>query len=144
MEITKEEFIELCHEFLDESGWNLTFQKEYAEHTYKFYTDDIASDFVVIRDDEGKVMAAAILSLDYFAHIEPFGYIVKFYVRKGERNGKVAIKLIELCNRWFDDRKTVACFVSPLAKIGTPEAAIRLLGKMGYKQMWMGVRDGIS
>jgi GNAT superfamily N-acetyltransferase len=132
LNLNEEEFLMLCERFLDESAYDLKFSKSNALLTYYGYVNTPDAEFIVIRDDDGTVQAAALVMLDYFAHTRPFGYIVKFYVLPEYRGGTIAVRLIKKCNEWFDEHGTITDFSTPLAKIGDENIALGLLKRLGY------------
>ena len=132
MAVTEEEFLMLCERFLEESEYDLEFCKDHALLTYYAYKGADDAGFIAIRDKVGVLQGAALVVADYFAHARPFGYVVKFYVLPEYRGGMVAAKLIKGCNKWFDERGTIADFATPLAKIGDNNKALGLLRRLGY------------
>lgn len=133
-------FCDMAKEFVQESGWPITYSKLWAEYSFQCMQNNKNIDIITIQKDNN-TQAAAILCLDYMGHHQPFGYIVKFYIRKKHRDGKTAMKLMHKCNKWFDDKKVVASFCTPMAGIDDM-AAIKLLERFGYQQQWSGVRYG--
>ena len=132
MELTEKEFCELAKAFVNESGWNLTYNEERAKQSFRNFQYDDNVAFVVTRKGDD-VIAAAVVVLDYLAHDEPFGYILKFYIKPEYRNGRESTKLINTCNKWFDENGAVACFCSPFAKIDD-KAAEKLMKLTGYNK----------
>jgi GNAT superfamily N-acetyltransferase len=130
MELTEKEFCELAKAFVNESGWNLTYNEERAKQLYAGYVNDKNTVFMITRKED-EVIAGAVLVLDYMCNEEPFGFIAKFYVRPEYRNGKESAKLMRSCNEWFDSKGVVACFSSPFAKIDDA-AARKLMERFGY------------
>ena len=132
MELTEKEFCEMARLFIEESGWGLTYNEEHAKRTFAAYQADDNTAFVITRKDN-ELIAGGIVTLDYMAHDEPFGYLVKFYVKPEHRNGKVSMELIRACNKWFDENGAVACFSAPMAKI-KDKAAEMLMERSGYNK----------
>ncbi len=140
--MVKDDFLLLAKEFTEESEWSLTYDENHASYTYDFYSVDRDCEMIGVYNRDNEVVGGAICALDYLSHKEPFGYLVKFYVRKEYRNGISGTKLIKLCNAWFDKHNVVATFVCPVAKVGAQDVAVKLLTKLGYNQIWSGVRYG--
>ena len=122
-----------CRMYISESDWGLTYDEDNAEMTYKQYMADPDSEIISIRKDNIMV-AGAVVCVDRFAHKEPFGYLVKFYVLNPYRNGRISIALLNKCNDWFKEKGTVADFANAIGKIGNPDVAYRLLNKVGYNK----------
>lgn len=129
--ITGDEFQEVVKTFMEEMEWPLVYNAALTTQTYANYLNDPDSEFIVERVD-GKVAGIGIVTLDFFSHSQPFGYIVKFYVMPEHRGSIVAGKLMRRMTQWFDQRGTVADFATPLAKIGDNDKALNLLRKFGY------------
>lgn len=129
--ITGDEFNDICKAFMDETEWPLVYNASLANTSYSNYLHDDDSEVIVERVD-GEVAGVAIVTLDFFAHSQPFGYLVKFYVYPQHWGSAVSENLMRRVGQWFDKRGTVADFATPLAKIGDSDKALNLLRRFGY------------
>lgn len=132
-ELSEDEFCFIAKRFIEESGWDLTYNEDNTKNSYKAFVNNPNTHIIAIRR-HGVVMGGAVVSIDNFAFLEAFGYILKFYVLKPFRDGIVSKHIMQRCNEWFENKKAKAVFIQPLARIGKSKAMLRLFKRAGYTQ----------
>lgn len=116
--------------FVQEVGWNLTFNQINSKNTLENYIDDSNSDVIIAFND--KLVGVALVSSCAEFSNEPDGYISKFYVIKESRGTDVARNLLKKSIEWFQERAIKTIFASDTALIN-PGLFNNLLKKKGFR-----------
>lgn len=122
----------LVSEFVHESNYGLTYSHQNTINTiYQRLADENSVIFIEgdYREGTGGFISCC---LDTAWHVEPFGYIDKFYVAKHSRGTPVGRRLFQHAVDWFDSNNCVASFITDTAMIHNDKRLINLAAKFKY------------
>ena len=125
---------EVAAEFVAESGYGWTFSPEVTVHTLAVRIDLPEADILVIEDD-GLIVAAAIVVHARDFCVQRVGYIEKFYVRRAWRGTIAARALAAECVEWFRAHHCWAAFVTATANLSAAQDKqfTNLFSKFNFK-----------
>jgi GNAT superfamily N-acetyltransferase len=122
-------------EFINESFYQIEFDRERSSMVLMAYAESPAGEVIYMANDEGKPVAAVLVAAEADFMTEPFGYIVKFYVRPEARRSGVARELLGAATEWFKVQGTAANFATATAGIGKDKIFVNLFKKFGYTEL---------
>lgn len=98
----------LGEEFIKESKWGFTFDKEVCQNQMMGYMLSDSAAIIAVKVD-GILAGGAILMAQQDLCLEKLGYIHKFYISPTYRRTLAARSLTRKCTEWFDLQD---CFIS--------------------------------
>lgn len=123
--------IEIAEQFLNESNWDWTFNKENAVKT--FYTSIMHPECdTIVSEKDGKIEGLCIVSYEQDFTDEKIGDIVEYYVTPEGRGTGLSRELLQGVCEWFDGYECKNVFVKATANIGKDAAFINLFNKFGF------------
>lgn len=123
--------VQLAEMFCEEAG--KTFNLQNHQETIRNIIFSGEGDVAVVYDN-GIAAGFAIVAFGAEHHVERYGYIMKFYIRKDCRGTHAARTLTREVTEWLDAHNCAESFVSSTAGIGEDQQFINLMKKFGFKE----------
>lgn len=124
--------LQAAEEFTRFSGWRWEFDREAANARFWLHMHHEGSAVLVVEDD-GALLAGAILHTDRDFTVETLGYIVKFCVTRAGRRTEAPRLLAGACVAWFRERGCAAVFGTSTARLPlATKSYANLLARHGF------------
>lgn len=120
-----------AEEFVQESGHGWTFDPIIAKHTIQSYLVNAVTDIIVI-EEKGTVMGAAMVAVDRDYCLEAQGYVSKFYIKPLYRGTMAGRLLCEAITAWFRTHGCWSAFATATAAVGQDRQFLNLFAKFGW------------
>jgi len=125
------EWEELCKVACADSDIGMKLDASKVAEVYDLFQTSLHIECFPIKVD-GVMVAGAVCAIDSFIYTEPWGCIGHFYVSPDYRNTKIAVKLLKMCNDWFDENKVKRVQITPNFYKEGNDNAIKFFKKSGF------------
>lgn len=123
--------LKLCKEFIDETGYDITYSQEHSlEYLWSVLQDPECDVLIIYQHDEPSAFAIVAKGREF--HSEYFGYLMKFYISKTSRGSGMSRILMQDVVDWFDANECIVSFATATGNINSDQLFKNLLLKFGY------------